>query len=164
MSIGPGQLEFELIDQDGAATTGADLRGRNVIMFFGFTNCQMVCPTALGKLSTVMQHLGPSSSQFCPVYVTVDPDRDTPTTMKQYLDRTAPGFVGLTGDPGELERLRESMNVFVRRIEDPDAPGGYRMPHTAVTYVFDKTGSYITHLGDGASVEDMTSRLQRLVK
>ena len=163
MKATPDYPTFDLIDHNGARVTSADFRGKYVLVFFGFTNCEMVCPRALSRLTEVLKQLGPDSDNIQGLYVTVDPDRDTPAAMKRFLAERAPAFIGLTGTTEQIAAVADAFRVFARRVEDPAAPGGYRMPHTAITYFLGPDGQFITHFGDGVSGEVVTSRIRDLL-
>jgi len=112
------------------------------LVFFGFTHCRIVCPRALGKLCRVLDDLGPLAERVQPLYVTVDPERDTPAVMREFLGRSYPRFTGLTGSPAQIDAAKAAFRVFARRVADPDSPGGYAMPHTAIAYLLDEAGRY----------------------
>ncbi|MGX1163677.1 protein SCO1/2 [Arthrobacter sp. SLBN-100] len=154
---------FDLVDHHGKKTSQEDFRGKWLLMFFGFTNCQVVCPRALGKLSQVLEELGPNAEEFVPLYVTVDPDRDTPEVLRDFLASAAPRFTGLTGAPDMIEDLRAAFNVSVKRTEDSSMPDGYTLPHTAFTYVIGPDGSYCTHLVDALEVSTMAQRIRAVL-
>ncbi|MBS1870279.1 MAG: SCO family protein [Actinobacteria bacterium] len=160
----PRQPRFDLVDHDGRRVSEGDYRGSHVILFFGFTNCAMVCPRALARLTDVLDRLGPAADRIRPLYVTVDPERDTPAVMKEYLARTAPRFTGLTGTPEQIAAVRSAFRVFARRVEDPDAPDGYTMPHTAITYVLGPDGRFLTHVGDAVPAAEVAQRIRELLE
>lgn len=160
-AVAPGapQPVLDLLDDHGRTVSLDTFRGRPALVFFGFTHCRMVCPRALGRLTDVLGRLGPLGDQLTALYVTVDPERDTPEVMRAFLDATAPRFTGLTGSVEQIERAKRSFGVFTRRADDPEDPEGYAVPHTAITYVLDPAGRYLAHLGDGLGTEQMTGCL-----
>lgn len=153
------QALSELIDHDGRPFSPASPEGEMILAYFGFTNCGMVCPRALDKLSEALETLGDDASRFRPLLVTVDPDRDSPAQMKSYLERY-PRFTGLTGEPECLETARSEFRVFAKRKNDETAPGGYAVPHTAFAYVIDGDGALVTHLGDHLDAEQVAVALR----
>lgn len=162
MSI-PEFPTFDLVDHDGRAVTEADYRGMYALIFFGFTHCEMVCPRALARLTKVLQLLDSAAERIQPLYITVDPARDTPEKMRHYLAKTAPNFTGLSGTPAQIELARRAFHVYVRHTVDPSVPGGYRTPHTAFTYLLGPDGRFITHFGDAISAEAVASQIKTIM-
>lgn len=155
--------KFSLIDHHGAAITDETYRGNFVVLFFGFTHCKVVCPRALGKLTKVLDGLGSLATKITPLYVTVDPERDSPEVMRNFLARNYPRFTGLTGSLEQIEEAKKAFRVFARRTPDPDDPQDYTMPHTAITYVLAPDGEYATHFTDAVDEIEMTARLRELI-
>jgi protein SCO1/2 len=155
----PTTPTFSLVDHHGRPVTERDYRGRWLLLFFGFTHCKAVCPRALERLSASLDDLGELTAQVNPLYVTVDPDRDTPEVMKDFL-RAYPRFTGLTGTAEAIDEAKREFRVFARRQEDPDDPDGYAMPHTAITYLVSPKGDYAQHFSDAIPREELTSRLR----
>lgn len=155
----PTTPAFTLVDHHGTEVTEASYHGRWALVFFGFTHCRAVCPRALGRLTEVLAGLGPLADAVQPLYITVDPDRDTPPVMRTFLETSYPRFTGLTGTTEQVEAARRAFRVFARRIDDPDDPDGYAVPHTAMTYLLDPTGSYATHWPDSADTATLTREL-----
>lgn len=141
---------FDLIDHHGRQVSAADFAGRHRLVYFGFTHCRVVCPRTLGKLSRVLDRLGDAAATLAALYITVDPERDTPAVMKTYLENAYPRFVGLTGPAEQVDEAKRSFRVFARRKDDPDDPDGYAVPHTALIYLLDGQGRYLTHFAEAA--------------
>jgi protein SCO1/2 len=110
-------------------------------VFFGFTHCPEVCPTTLFELSEVFKRLGPDADKAAGLFITVDPERDTPAVMKDYLSNFDPHLRGLTGDPQAIERAIKEYRVYARKV--PLDGGGYTMDHTALVYLMDKQGRFV---------------------
>ncbi|PBC35074.1 electron transport protein SCO1/SenC [Rhodococcus sp. ACS1] len=155
--------DFDLVDHHGNRVTNATYHGKHVLVFFGFTHCQVVCPRALSKLSGVLDTLGPQAARITGLYVTVDPDRDTPEIMKAFLTEHYPRFTGLTGTSDQIDAAKKAFRVFAKRAADPDDPEGYVVPHSAITYVLDPSGTFLTHFTDAVEADEMASRLQALL-
>jgi protein SCO1/2 len=156
--------QFELVDHHGRAVAPACFAGRHMLVFFGFTNCRGVCPRELGKLTSALDQLGPLAEKIQPLYVSVDPERDTPDVMKAFLLARYPRFLGLTGTRDQTDAAKRSFRVFAQRREDPSAPGGYDMPHTAIAYLLDEQGRYVAHFPDTMLAEQVASRLSEFVR
>lgn len=154
---------FDLVDDNGHQVNGRTYRGKYVVIFFGFTHCEAVCPRALARLSAVLDRLGPRAERIQPLYMTVDPQRDTPEVMKEFLAEAHPRFTGLTGSPQQIEWAKRSFRVFSTEVSDHDEPGGYRMPHSAFTYVLGPDGTYLTHFTDAVEEEELTTALSSIV-
>ncbi|MFJ9380745.1 SCO family protein [Streptomyces sp. NPDC101455] len=151
-----GKPSFSLVDHHGTRVTDKTYRGRWTLVFFGFTNCKVVCPRALQKLSAVLDELGDLADELRPLYITVDPDRDTPEALREFL-RPHPRFTGLTGSTEAIEHAKREFRVFARRKADPDDPDGYSVPHTAITYLISPEGQYAAHFPDALTVTEITT-------
>jgi len=133
---------FKLTDQNGKAVTDQDLKGHPFLVFFGFTHCPDVCPTTLFEVSEIMRALGPDAERTRAVFITVDPERDTPTIMKDYLSSFDPHLTGLTGDPAAVAAVGKAYRVYFKKV--PLDQGGYTMDHTAIVYLMDKDGRFVS--------------------
>lgn len=153
--------QFELINHDGRPVTQDTYRGRWLLVYFGFTHCRVVCPRTLTRLSNVLSSLPPDLAQVTqPLYITVDPLRDTPEVMRDYLQERYPRFIGLSGTEQQIGEAKEAFKVFSRPRPDPDNPANYDVPHTAITYLIDPSGVYVTHWPETRSAEDIALDLQ----
>jgi protein SCO1/2 len=133
---------FRLTDQDGHVMTEEDLKGRPSLVFFGFTHCPDVCPTTLFDISQIMQALGPDADRTRAVFITVDPERDTQEVLKDYLSSFDPHVVGLTGDLPSITKVAKEYRAYFKKV--PLDGGGYTMDHTAITYLMDKEGRFVS--------------------
>jgi protein SCO1/2 len=131
---------FELIDQDGRPVSDRDLKGRPFLVFFGFTHCPDVCPTTLFEISEILRALGPDADKVNALFVTVDPERDGPAQIKDYLSSFDPHLRGATGDPSAVAAMTKAYRVYVKKVPQGD---GYTMDHTAIVYLMDKDGRFI---------------------
>jgi protein SCO1/2 len=153
--------KFELIDHDGHPVTDVSYRGKWLLVYFGFTHCRVVCPRSLTRLSDVLEALPADvAERIQPLYITVDPKRDTPEVMREYVLTRYPRFVGLSGSEQQVDAAKESFRVFSRPKPNPDDPAGYDVPHTAITYLIDPEGVYATHWAESRSAEEIVSDLQ----
>jgi protein SCO1 len=132
---------FHLEDQNGKSFTDRDMKGRPYLVFFGFTHCPDVCPTTLFEISEVMRKLGPDADRTGAIFITVDPERDTPALMKDYLSNFDPHLRGLTGDPAAVNEAIKAYRVYAKKV--PLENGDYTMDHTAVVYLMDKDGRFV---------------------
>lgn len=148
---------FALTAQDGRRFGDADLAGRPYALFFGFTNCPEVCPTTLAELSLVLEDLGEGAGLFTPVFVTVDPERDTPERLKEYLDFFDKRIVGLSGTAEQTAALARLFKATYAKV--PTSGGDYTMEHTAIIYLMDETGTFFDKIEYG---EDRASQLRKI--
>ena len=132
---------FALVSQDGKPVTQQALQGQPSLVFFGYTHCPDVCPATLSEISSVFKALGPDARAKA-FFVTVDPQRDTPVVMKDYLSSFDPRIVGLTGSPEAIKKIEDDYKVYAEA--KPDKDGTYTMDHTAITYLMDKKGLFIS--------------------
>ena len=132
---------FHLEDQNGKPVSDQDMKGRPFLVFFGFTHCPDVCPTTLFDMSQVLRKLGPDADRTGALFVTVDPERDTPAVMKDYLSNFDPHLRGLTGDRASIDAAIREYRVYAKKVPLPD--GDYTMDHTAVVYLMDKNGQFV---------------------
>jgi len=155
----PIQPSFEGLDHYGRAVTEATYRSKHLLVLFGFTHCKAVCPRALARLTRVLDSLGPIADQLQALYVTVDPERDTPRVMRAYLAERAPRVIGLTGTRTQIDDAKHAFRIFARRV--PSATDeDYDVPHTAITYLIDPRGRYRTHFSDAVSEEELLEGLR----
>jgi protein SCO1/2 len=133
---------FSLTDQNGRTVTDRDLRGKPALMFFGFTHCPDVCPTALFEVSEILRALGPDADRVRVLFVTVDPERDTSAMLKDYLSSFDPHLSALTGTPEEIAAMAKAYRVYYKKV--PLAEGGYTMDHTAIVYLMNKDGKFVS--------------------
>jgi len=145
--------ELALTDHNGQQRHLTDFRGKVVVVFFGFTHCPDVCPTTLMELARALKTLGPDAQHVQVLMVTVDPERDTPEVLKQYVTALDPSFLGLTGDPDAISRAAREFKVFYQKSPG-GAPGAYSVDHSSGSYVFDPAGRLrlLVSYGQGAEV------------
>jgi protein SCO1/2 len=154
--------DFHLTDASGTARSLADYRGKVVMLFFGYTQCPDICPTTMADLKTVMQSLGADADRVQVLFVTLDPERDTPALLSQYVPAFDSRFVGLFGDEAKTAQTAKDFKVFYQRV--PGAtPGAYTLDHSAGTYVFDKEGHIRLFIRQGESPVAMTHDVKILM-
>jgi protein SCO1/2 len=150
---------FSLVDQTGKAVTEGDLKGKPSLMFFGFTHCPDICPTALFEMTQLYKALGSDGDKVHAYFVTVDPERDTPDILKEYLSSFDPRLRGLTGDPAAVAAMEKAYRVYSKKI--PLENGGYTMDHTALVYLMDKQGRFIAPFNLKRKPEESAADLKR---
>lgn len=158
----PSGSELQLTDHFGQPVSAADWRGQSALVLFGFTHCRVVCPRALTRYSAMLDQLAAEGMLIRGLYISVDPARDTPQVMRDFL-APHPRFTGLTGSVEQIERTKAAFGVFARRVSDPDDPLGYRVPHTAFAYLFDADGSCLGHFADALPGAEALARMRLLL-
>jgi protein SCO1/2 len=133
---------FRLTDQNGASFSDQDLKGKSFLVFFGFTHCPEVCPTTLFEISQIMRELGPDADRTAALFISVDPERDTPEALKDYLASFDPHLRGLTGDAQALAAVAKAYRVYYKKV--PLEGGDYTMDHTAIVYLMGKDGRFVS--------------------
>ncbi|MDM8355446.1 SCO family protein [Pandoraea communis] len=155
--------DFSLQDPQGKTRTLADYKGKAVVMFFGYTHCPDVCPTTMAELNQVMQKLGADAQRVQVLFVTVDPQRDTPELMGQYVPAFNPAFVGLRpADDAALKEVTKAFRVVVNKVEG-STPNNYTIDHTAGIYVFDPNGQLRLFMRPDEPVDAMAKDLKTLL-
>jgi protein SCO1/2 len=150
---------FHLEDQNGKPVSDTDMKGKPFLVFFGFTHCPDICPTTLFDISQVMKSLGPDADRTGALFITVDPERDTPAVLKDYLSNFDPHLRGLTGDRPAIDAAIKAYRVYARKV--PLQNGDYTMDHTAVVYLMDKNGNFVAPFDVSRSPEVEAGDLRR---
>jgi protein SCO1/2 len=156
--------EFSLVDHTGKPVTNRDYEGKWQLVFFGYTYCPDICPTTLNDVALVLEDLGDEADQLQPLFITVDPERDTPEVMAEYVGSFDPRIVGLTGSPEQIKQAAQAFRAYYAKVEQDSAQGGYTMDHSAFIYLMSPEGAYATHFSPseepGAIAEAIRAYLQ----
>jgi protein SCO1/2 len=150
---------FHLEDQNGKPVSDEDMKGRPFLVFFGFTHCPDICPTTLFDISQLMRQLGPDADRAGALFITVDPERDTPAVLKDYLSNFDPHLRGLTGDRAAINAATRAYRVYAKKV--PLENGDYTMDHTAVVYLMDKDGRFVAPFSVSRTPEAEAADLRR---
>ena len=151
---------FALIDHTGAARSERDFRGKLLLIYFGFTYCPDICPTDLQNIGLALDQLGAVSDKVQPLFVTVDPDRDTPPHLAQYVQMFHPRLIGLTGDASAIRAAADAYKVYYTKV--PNERGDeYTVDHTAFTYLIGADGKYLGFLPPGTAPERIADILRQ---
>lgn len=154
--------DLDMTDTTGKPRTLADFRGKVLLVFFGYTQCPDVCPTAMAQAAQALQLLGDKASRVQVIMISVDPARDTPTILGAYVHAFDPSFVGLTGTPEQLDKTARSFKAFYAKEPGP-TPEQYAMNHSAAFYLMDQAGEARALLGPSLTPEDMAHDIQLLL-
>ncbi len=136
---------FSLTDQTGRRVDEKDFLGKYMLVFFGYTYCPDVCPTELQVMSAALDSLGAKGDSIQPIFITVDPQRDTPEVMKQYVANFHPRLLGLTGSAEEIAAVAKAYRVYYSKVESNTGPDAYLMDHSSIVYLMDRDGRFLKH-------------------
>ena len=154
------RAEFELTDHQGMILTERDFAGRWMLVFFGFANCPDVCPTTLAEVAAVMEDLGTDAEKVQPIFISIDPERDTPAALAKFVPLFDAGIIGLTGTPEQIAETSETFPIFYERIEEASAPDGYTMGHTSHLFLFDPQAGFADSWAYGTPAEEILADLR----
>lgn len=150
---------FTLTDHTGRVVTDEDYRGRLMLVFFGYTFCPDVCPTELGDVALTLDELGADAKAVKPVFITIDPERDTTEALADYVPLFHESLVGLTGTTEQVEEVARSYRVFYRKVEDPQYTY-YLMDHTSFVYLMGRDGNFLSMFAYGTAPEKMAEAIR----
>ncbi len=152
---------FSLTSHEGGTVDNAKLAGKPYLVFFGFTHCPDICPTTLYELTDLMAELGPAADRFTPLFITVDPERDTQTVLAEYMTAFDERIIALRGDQAETDATVKAFAAYYRKV--PTEGGGYTMDHTAGVILMDAEGQFAGTLDMHEARETVLSKMKRLV-
>ena len=155
---------FTLQDGNGKPVTDRDFRGKYMLVYFGYTFCPDICPTTLTAVADAMDKLGPTADLIQPVFITVDPKRDTPAAMKPYVAAFGPRIEGLTGTPDQIAGVAKEYRVFYAEHRTGQGPDDYTMDHSSVLYLMGPDGAFVAPLRADAPGEEMAASLKKLMR
>ena len=155
--------DFSLTDQNGVTRTLADFKGKVVVVFFGFTQCPDVCPTSLSELAQARKLLGADGDRLQGLFVSVDPERDTPEVMKAYMASFDPSFLALYASPGELPELAKRFKIYYKKVPG-STPDNYSMDHSAGSYIYDPQGRVRLYFRYGSGAQAMADDVKHLLR
>ncbi len=154
---------FSLNDHNGQLRTLKDFAGKIVVVFFGFTQCPDVCPTSMAELAQVKKVLGPDGDKLQAIFITVDPERDTPELLKAYMVNFDPTFLALRPAPEQLAQVAKDFKIYYKKV-DGKTPGSYTMDHSAGSYIFDGNGRIRLYNRYGSGADALASDIRLLIK
>ncbi|MFO0998025.1 MAG: SCO family protein [Alphaproteobacteria bacterium] len=162
---------FSLIDQTGATRTDADFRGHLMLIYFGYTHCPDACPLALQTMSDAIDALGEKGATVAPIFITVDPARDTPDHLKSYLENFSPRLTALTGDESAIANVAKAYRIFYAKANDPQKPANstesghddYLVDHSSFIYLMGRDGQYLTHFPGNAPPDQLADGIRKFL-
>jgi cytochrome oxidase Cu insertion factor (SCO1/SenC/PrrC family) len=151
---------FTLTDQNGRKVSEKDFLGKHMLVFFGFTYCPDICPTELQVMTAALEAMGADGEKIQPVFITVDPERDTPSVMKAYVENFSPRLVGLTGTPEEIAAVAKAYRVYYAKAPNQASPEAYLMDHSSIMYLMGPDGGFVKHFPYTTDVTNLTKELR----
>ncbi|MGO7482996.1 SCO family protein [Rhizobium ruizarguesonis] len=161
----PFGVPFTLISQSGQPITEQALRGKPTALFFGFTHCPEVCPTTLFELNGWMEKVDPKGDKLQAYFVTVDPERDTPEIMNEYVSNVSKRIIGISGPPDKIAEVIKGFRVYAKKVpvDEKDPNGDYTMDHTASVFLLDSAGRFSGTIAYGENPDTAVKKLENLV-
>ena len=154
---------FTLEDSSGHTVTDRDFRGKYVLIYFGYTYCPDVCPTTLNAVANAIDRLGRKANELQPLFITIDPRRDTPTVMKQYTAAFSPHLLGLTGTPTQIAEVAKEYRVYYAEHRTGPGPDDYTMDHSSILYLIGPDGRFIAPIRTDETGAEIAADLTRLM-
>ena len=151
---------FSLKDQTGKTRTDTDFHGQLMLVYFGFTYCPDICPTDLQAISLAMDQLGADAAKVQPLFITLDPERDTAEHLAQYVPLFHPRLIGLTGNLSDVAKAADAYRVFHKRVKTGDKPDDYTLDHTAFIYLVDRDGKYLGFFPPGTDAPRLVEMIR----
>jgi len=155
---------FTLTDQTGKRVTDKDFAGKYMLIYFGFTFCPDVCPTELQVMSGALDDLGANATKIQPIFVTIDPERDTPEVLARYVKQFNPRLIGLTGSAQDIAKIAKEYRVYYEKVKDDSSSGDYTMDHSSIIYLMGPDGGFLTFFPPGTSPEKMADKIKTFMK
>lgn len=151
---------FTLVDHTGKTVTDQDFHGKKMLIYFGFTHCPDICPGSLQVVSNALEQLGKKADKITPVFITVDPERDTPEHLAGYVKSFHPRFVGLTGDPKTVANIvKKTFRIYAKKVQDKDQPNTYTIDHASLIYLMDEHGAFEKFFPHPTSADKLAKQL-----
>jgi len=155
---------FSLIDQTGKHVTDKDFRGKYMLVFFGYTNCPDICPAGLQVMSATLQKLGHRGDDIVPLFITLDPERDTAEKLATYVKNFSPRLIGLTGSPSDIAATAKAYRVFYQKVPDESDPKNYSVDHSSIFYLMGKDGNLLAPIPHTNDVAQLTEAIDKALQ
>jgi protein SCO1/2 len=156
---------FSLVDHTGRRVTDRDYRGRYMLVFFGFTHCPDICPSGLSVMATTLDKLGADADKVAPLFVTIDPERDTPAKLAEYVASFSPRIIGLSGSREDVSAVVKAYRVYAKKVASGGGgdPGAYTMDHSTIAYLMGPDGAYRTFFPDLSKPDQLAAEIRRQI-
>lgn len=156
--------EFTLVTSGGKVVRASDLRGKYLLVYFGFTHCPNVCPTTLLLMNNALHQLGDRAKRIVPIFITVDPERDTPDDAAIYASHFGSSMLGLSGSAQQIKDAADHFKVYYSKVEQANSALGYVVDHSSFIYLMDSNGNYLAHFASDVPEEELKRELERYVE
>jgi cytochrome oxidase Cu insertion factor (SCO1/SenC/PrrC family) len=154
---------FTMLNQRGETVTDQNYVEKYTLLFFGFTNCKDVCPAELQVVTAALEQMGADADNIIPLFVTVDPERDTPDVMKTYVSAFHPSLQGLTGSPDQVAAMAKAYHIYYAKVPDPQDPKNYEMDHSSILYLMGPNGKFLKHFTYSTDAKLLAEALQMVL-
>ncbi|HFB2048831.1 MAG: SCO family protein [Hyphomicrobiaceae bacterium] len=154
---------FQMVDHNNNKVSERSYHNRYLLVFFGFTHCPDACPTALQTVSFALQQLGPKADRISPLFITVDPERDTPETLKNYVHHFDHRITALTGSQEQVSKMIKNYRAYAHKVSNPKTPDNYTIDHSSYLYLMAPNGKFITHFNNTASYHEISHRISEVL-
>ncbi len=158
------KADFTLVGAGGKTVRASDLKGKYLLVYFGFTHCPDVCPTSLLVMNNVLSHLGKNADKVQPLFITVDPERDTPAIASKYAQNFGKNFMGLSGTPAQIKHAAEGFKVYYSKVNDSTSALGYGVDHSSFIYLMGPDGKYLAHFPSTDPEQEMIAGLRDYIR
>ncbi len=155
---------FSLVDQTGKRVTDEDYRGKYMLVFFGYTSCPDICPAGLQVMTAALKKLGHRGDDIVPIFITVDPEQDTPKKLAAYVENFSPRLIGLTGSPSDIAAVAKAYRVFYQKAPDQNDPTHYSIDHSSIFYLMGKDGTLLTPIADTNDVDQFAQTIEKALQ
>lgn len=156
-------VDYELTSHEGRIVRDEDFAGQYQLIYFGFAFCPDICPFTLDMMASALERIGTKADQIQPIFISLDPARDTVDELKSFIGNFYPDFIALTGAPEAVDQAAKSAKVFYQRVEDPASAGGYVIDHSSIIYLFGPDGRLVKFFTHQDTVESLTAALDLLI-
>lgn len=153
--------DFQLVDHTGKTRTNKDFHGKYMMVYFGYRYCPDICPTALTTITEVLNALGPKAKHIQPIFITIDPERDTAKDLAEYIQHFHHSFIALTGNAEQIEKARKAYKVFSQKVEHKPGADTYILDHSSIIYVMDRQGNLVAHFNHSTPSEHIVNALRK---
>ena len=152
---------FRLVDHTGVIRSNKDYKGKLMLVYFGYTHCPDICPGDLQIMSAALDQLGTRAKNIVPLFITVDPERDTVKQLSGYVSYFHKSLVGLTGSVTDIAAAAKAYRVYYGKVENKENPSNYLMNHSSLIYLMDTEGNYLTHFNHGTPIKKIVERISK---
>lgn len=155
--------KFSLTDHMGKKVSEKEYAGKFMLIYFGYTFCPDVCPTELQVMSIALDGLGKEAARIQPIFITIDPERDTVALMAEYMTNFHASFVGLTGSPEEIKATAKNFRVYFSKVKNDGSKEDYLMDHSSIIYLMNERGEFVKHFSFGVKSDDLTAEIKKFL-